>query len=223
MPLCSTAWGTVSSTCGCRSTGIIWQRETRWWNGSKAPCSSITSKGCPRISTSASFRPIAHASCPASQTSAPISTPSSASSFGQGDKWLLATLCAVEIPDVVLGVGGSNALEVSRFGERAAGRGKRLAGRLKVGADHSHEDPRHGGIELRAGRLDHALQGHLGAHAFAVGAVADHGVEGVGVRHDLRAERDGVADEAIGVALAVVALMMVQHHGQHSAEVGVLL
>jgi hypothetical protein len=43
------------------------------------------------------------------------------------------------------------------------------------------------------------------------------------VRHDLRAERDGVAGEPIGVALAVVALVMVQHHGQRVAEVVVLL
>ena len=67
------------------------------------------------------------------------------------------------------------------------------------------------GVELRAGAALDLRDRFLERERRAVEAVGRHRVEGVGDEDDARAERDLLAGEAVGVALAVPALVMVQH------------
>jgi len=64
------------------------------------------------------------------------------------------------------------------------------------------------GIELGAGAAANFFAGVGHGESFAVGAVADHGVEGIGDSENTGAERDLVALESAGVAGAVVELLV---------------
>src|SRR5438876_422015 len=70
------------------------------------------------------------------------------------------------------------------------------------------ERPHQRGVELRAGAGADDGGGLLPGHGAAVGALTRQRVEAVGDGQDARQRRDGVAGEAVGVALAVVALVV---------------
>jgi hypothetical protein len=62
--------------------------------------------------------------------------------------------------------------------------------------------------------------GELGAGRLAVPAVGGHGLEGVRDEDDARLERDPVGGEAVGIAAAVVALVVMAHPARLARHVG---
>lgn len=86
-----------------------------------------------------------------------------------------------------------------------------LADRLgnHAGVDDGQQRVDDAGIELGAGVADHLGAGLLDSDRLAVGTVGDHRVEGVADQHDAAGQRNLVARYAVGVALAVPALVFV--------------
>ena len=81
--------------------------------------------------------------------------------------------------------------------------------RLEVAYRDAQERVRDEGVELTA-TAPRDLAACLGdIHRAPVGTVARHRVERVGHGEDARAQRDRVAGEAVRIALAVLALVMV--------------
>ena len=66
-----------------------------------------------------------------------------------------------------------------------------------------------GRVELRAGVARKLQAGVLDVHRLAVRAVAGHRVEGVADQHDAAGQRDLAGLQAVGVAAAVPALVLV--------------
>src|SRR5579885_3669875 len=71
-----------------------------------------------------------------------------------------------------------------------------------------HEDVHDFGVELGAGAALNFLAGVLNGQSFAVGAVADHGVEGIGDSEDTGAEGNLLAFELAGIAGAIEKFLM---------------
>src|SRR5262249_27700358 len=67
------------------------------------------------------------------------------------------------------------------------------------------------GVELGAGAALELLDRLVGRDAPPVDALGGHGVESIRDEDDPGAERDALAGEAVGVAAAVPALVMVEH------------
>ena len=106
-------------------------------------------------------------------------------------------------------------MEVVGAGEGRFGRGVHLVVPREVEREERAEDL---GIELRARDAAH-LGEDLGARARgAVDAVRAHRVEGVGDRDDPGEERDVAAGEAVRVATAVEALVVVAHAVEDGRE-----
>ena len=68
------------------------------------------------------------------------------------------------------------------------------------------------GVELRAGGLADEAEGLFLLHALAVGAVGEHGVQRIGHGQDAGVAGDVLALELVGIAGAVIALVVMAHH-----------
>src|SRR5687767_6519312 len=73
-------------------------------------------------------------------------------------------------------------------------------------------------VELRAGALAQLAKGVAVRHGLAVRAVARHRVVRVAGEDDPAAHRNGVAGQAVGVAAAVPALVLVAHDPRYAPE-----
>ena len=95
-----------------------------------------------------------------------------------------------------------------------------LSGDGAAGVGEPAEGRDHARVELRAGAALELLDRDLGAHRLAVAAVGGHRLEGVAHEHDPRGERDRLARELVGVAVAVHALVRRAHDRRHALERG---
>ncbi len=89
---------------------------------------------------------------------------------------------------------------------------------VKVGEVQGGEEGGEGGVELGAGATEEFGEDGFAGAGGAISAVRTHGIEGVGEPQNAGYERNLLADEAIGIALAVPAFMMVKDGGQHAGH-----
>src|SRR5262249_7081437 len=81
-----------------------------------------------------------------------------------------------------------------------------------------HERLHDAGVPLRAGPFAQDLLDATVGDGIAIGTARAHGVVGIRDGEDARHQWDVLANEPVGVALAVVALVMVEHPGEQAAD-----
>src|SRR3972149_6096806 len=103
---------------------------------------------------------------------------------------------------------------------RHAGASSGRAGSLLTGL--GFHDPKEGpddpGIELAPGALPEDPGGGAVAQGLPVGAIGGHGIVGVGPPHDAGQDRNGLPAQPLGVATAIVMLLVVADDGPDRLE-----